>query len=204
MATLTLRQIKGLPLTNAELDDNFSNLDNTKVQLGGDLGGTTSLPVVVKLRGFAVSSSAPVTGQTLTWTGLEYAPVTPTGTSVTQNVNTVVNDISHYFDNLKHVFTLKTNYSTITGIEYKDSKDFEVVLDGRTLEPYVTEFNRIWPWMSEFDAGRTNSFRMRGSNITFYKQPRTRTTVFIKINTKSNAIQIRKYPLLPINIAFGD
>jgi hypothetical protein len=102
------------------------------------------------------------------------------------------------------VFTLRTNYTALTGVEYGDSKDLSVVLDGRHLEPYVTEYNRLWPWQSEFDAGRTNSFRMRGSKITFYKQPRVRSTVFICINTKSASRQVRKYPLTPINIAFGD
>ena len=204
MAALTLRQSKGLPLTNAELDNNFGNLDNEKVKLGGDLSGSTSAPVVTKLQGFAVSSSSPVIGHTLIWTGSAWAPQYVTVTGITQLVNTVVNDISHRFNNLQQVFTLKTNYSALTGTEYTDNKDLEVVLDGRTLEPFVVEYNRLWPWLSEFDAGRTNSFRMRGAKIIFYKQPRVRTTVFIKINTKSASRQVRKYPLTPINIAFGD
>jgi hypothetical protein len=204
MAALTLRQTKGLPLTNAELDNNFSSLDFNKVQLGGDLGGSTSAPVVAKLQGFAVSSATPVSGQTLIWTGAVWAPTNITVSGITQTVNTVLNDISYQFDCLSQVFTLKTNYTALTGIEYTDSKDLEVVLDGYSLSPYITEFNRLWPWQSEFDAGRTNSFRMRGSKITFYKQPRTKTTVFIKINTKSASKQVRKYPIQPINIAFGD
>lgn len=204
MATLTLRQIKGLPLTNAEVDNNFSDLDNNKVQLGGDLGGSTSTPVVAKLQGYAVSNASPTSGYVLTWGGSTWLALPPTLSAVTQVVNTVVNDISHQFNNLQQVFRLKTNYTALTGVEYGDSKDLEVVLDGRSLEPYVTEYNRLWPWLSEFDAGRTNSFRMRGANITFYKPPRVRTTVFIKINTKSASRQVRKYPLTPINIAFGD
>ena len=204
MAALTLRRVKGLPLTNAELDDNFGNLDNTKVQLGGDLGGSTSSPVVAKLQGFPVSSSSPVVGQTMIWTGSAWAPQYATVTGITQLVNTVVNDISHQFNNLLQVFTLRTNYTVLTGTEYTDSKDVTVVRDGRTLEPYVTEFNRLWPWQSEYDAGRTNSFRMRGAKILFFRPPSTKTTVFININTKSASKQYRKYPLAPINIAFGD
>jgi len=204
MATLTLRQTKGLPLTNVEVDNNFSNLDNNKVQLGGDLGGSTSTPVVAKLQGYAVSNASPTSGYVLTWGGSAWIALPPSLSAVTQVVNTVVNDISHQFNNLQQVFTLKTNYTVLTGVEYGDSKDLEVVLDGRPLEPYVTEYNRLWPWLNEFDAGRTNSFRMRGAKIIFYKQPRVRTTVFIKINTKSASRQVRKYPLTPINIAFGD
>jgi len=204
MAALTLRQLKGLPLTNNEVDDNFSNLDNNKVQLGGDLGGSTSTPVVTRLQGFAVSNATPVSGNTLIWTGSAWAPQYVTVTGITQLVNTVVNDISHQFDNLKQVFTLRTNYTALTGSEFTDSKDLDVILDGRYLAADITEFNRYWPWQSEFDAGRSNSFRMRGAKILFYKQPQTKTTVFIKINTKSASKQYRKYPLAPINIAFGD
>lgn len=204
MAALTLRRVKGLPLTNAELDDNFGNLDNEKVKLGGDLSGSTSNPVVAKLQGFALSSSAPVVGQTWIWTGATWAPQYVTVTGITQVVNTVIDDISYQQNNLKHVFVLRANGSVLSGTEYTDNKDLEVVVDGRPLTPVITDYNRLWPWLSEFDAGRTNSFRMRGAKIIFYKQLRTRTTVFIKINTKSASKQVRKYPLNPINIAFGD
>jgi hypothetical protein len=76
MATLTLRIPKGAPLTNAELDANFVELDITKVQLGGDIGGSTSSPVVVKLRGRSISTAAPSTGQALVYTGTEWSPQT--------------------------------------------------------------------------------------------------------------------------------
>lgn len=204
MATLTLRQIKGLPLTNAELDNNFSNLDNEKVKLGGDLGGSTSTPAVVKLQGFAVSNASPVSGQTLIWNGTAWAPQQITLSGVSTVVNTVVDDITYRLNSINQVFTLKVNGSVLSGTEYTDNKDLEVVLNGFTLTPFITHTNRLWPWMSEFDAGRSNSFRMRGAKIIFYNQPRLRNTVFIKINTKSASRQVTKYPLQPINIAFGD
>ena len=34
MSTLTLRSVKGTPLTNTEVDDNFSNLNSDKYQSG--------------------------------------------------------------------------------------------------------------------------------------------------------------------------
>ena len=37
MATLTLRSIKGSPLTNNEVDDNFTNLNNDKYESGSDV-----------------------------------------------------------------------------------------------------------------------------------------------------------------------
>lgn len=43
MSTLTLRTAKGSALTFAELDNNFTQLNNTKVEQGGDLGTSPSL-----------------------------------------------------------------------------------------------------------------------------------------------------------------
>jgi hypothetical protein len=73
MATLTLRIDKGSPLTNNELDDNFRQLNLTKIEVGGDIGGSTSAPSVISLRGYALSSSAPTTGQALVWSGSAWA-----------------------------------------------------------------------------------------------------------------------------------
>ena len=76
MATLTLRAVKGSPLTSAEVDNNFSELDNNKVQLGGDIGGSTSSPTVIKLSGRTFSSASPTTGQAIVWNGTSWIPST--------------------------------------------------------------------------------------------------------------------------------
>lgn len=399
MAALTFRQTKGSPLTNSEIDSNFGNLDNEKVRLGGDLGGSTSTPLVVKLYDRPLSSSAPVLGQGLVWDGANWSPgsgapststvvttsvvVTTSTASLAQNfpygfsayasntelqtitagsqqkvkfqvtewnignfyttstsrfqptvegyyqinseirfdgimgpnnellvalwkngsehkrgynstgvspnaggstwfamqvsslvyfngstdyaeiyaqhgnsgsltitgvnspnityfnavmipkmvstsvsvnttsnvtassdvvayggvnfVNLAIKDISHQINSKTQVFTLKNiNGGVLNGTEYTDSSDLQVVLDGRVLEPWIRDAARWAPWQTEYDAGRTNSFRMRGSKIIFYKQPRTKSTVYININTKSPAIRVRKYPLPHTNIAFGD
>jgi len=95
MASITLRIDKGSPLTNSELDDNFRQLNLLKIELGGDLGGGTSAPVVTKLRGNAVSSATPTTGQALTWSGSAWTPVTPSVTNVSSTVtSTVVSTIT--------------------------------------------------------------------------------------------------------------
>ena len=90
MATLTLRIDKGSPLTNTELDDNFRQLNLTKIEVGGDIGGSTSAPSVISLRGYALSSSAPTTGQALTWSGTQWYPSTVVASgSSTVNINAV-------------------------------------------------------------------------------------------------------------------
>ena len=45
MATITLRSVKGLPLTNTELDDNFSNLNSNKAELVSPAFTTPNLGV---------------------------------------------------------------------------------------------------------------------------------------------------------------
>lgn len=42
MSTIVLRSVKGSPLTNTEVDDNFNNLNTDKYQSGGALGTPAS------------------------------------------------------------------------------------------------------------------------------------------------------------------
>ena len=42
MSTIVLRSVKGTPLTNTEVDANFSNLNADKYQAGGALGTPAS------------------------------------------------------------------------------------------------------------------------------------------------------------------
>ncbi len=42
MSTLTLRNVKGSPLTNTEVDDNFSNLNTDKVEKSNNLSDLAS------------------------------------------------------------------------------------------------------------------------------------------------------------------
>ena len=67
MANVTLRLVKGTPLTNSEVDNNFSNLNITKTEIGGDLGGNVFTPRVSGIQGRAVSNAAPSNAQVLTW-----------------------------------------------------------------------------------------------------------------------------------------
>ena len=49
-----------------------------KIQLAGDLGGTAAAPLVNKLQGTAVSTTAPTTGQILQYDGTNWKPVNAT------------------------------------------------------------------------------------------------------------------------------
>jgi hypothetical protein len=67
MANVTLRLVKGTPLTNQEVDDNFSNLNIFKTEIGGDLGGNVFFPTVIGLQGRSVSNAEPSNAQVLSW-----------------------------------------------------------------------------------------------------------------------------------------
>jgi hypothetical protein len=54
MSTLTLRSDKGSPLTNAEVDGNFSNLNTDKIEVTG----------------------SPANGQAIVWNGTAWVPAT--------------------------------------------------------------------------------------------------------------------------------
>jgi hypothetical protein len=204
MATLTLRATKGTPLTNAEIDANFTQLDLSKIELGSDLGGSTSAPAIVSLRGFALSSAAPVTGQTLTWSGAAWVPSTP-AISVTGSAVTVLNDISNSLTGRDKIFTLKDGASAITeGVNYKDNKDLSVIVGGRFYNPVVDQ-KTTGPWIVDYTAGRTYDYRVTGSRIIFYRDLEASQSAQIRINNVSSSRQQRlRYPFSANTIAFGD
>jgi hypothetical protein len=64
MSTIVLRSVKGTPLTNTEVDDNFNNLNTDKIQIGGTYSSGTANGVL-----FLSSSKVLTTGSALTFDG---------------------------------------------------------------------------------------------------------------------------------------
>jgi hypothetical protein len=62
MSTIVLRSVKGSPLTNAEVDSNFTNLNNDKTELGGTYSSGTANGVL-----FLSASKVLTTGSALTF-----------------------------------------------------------------------------------------------------------------------------------------
>jgi hypothetical protein len=64
MSTIVLRSVKGSPLSNAEVDSNFTNLNTDKTELGGTYSSGTANGVL-----FLSSSKVLTTGSALTFDG---------------------------------------------------------------------------------------------------------------------------------------
>jgi hypothetical protein len=203
--TITLRSVKGLPLTNDEVDANFATLDTESVRVAGDIGGSTSAPSVVSLNGRSLSSSAPAIGQTLVWGGSAWTPTTPSVGNSSGNTVTVTDKINSQFNALNQVFTLKVNRtSIIEGFSYQDNKDLLVVLNGRVLDPYVKQ-DTLGPWIVDMTAESAYTYKVSGAKLILFRAPLAGETASIRLNTVSSARQITsRYPFTANTIAFGD
>ena len=85
MANVTLRLVKGTPLTNAEVDNNFTNINLAKVEIGRDLSGNIYYPYVAGIQGRDVSNTTPSNAQVLTWIATSNAWVPSTISTVGAN-----------------------------------------------------------------------------------------------------------------------
>lgn len=94
MSTLTLRAAKGSALTHAELDNNFTQLNNTKIEQGGDLGTSPSLSTSLTTTSttFALLNTG---ATTLNFGGAATALTigATSGTITLRNSNTVVSGV---------------------------------------------------------------------------------------------------------------
>jgi hypothetical protein len=113
MTTLTLRTTKGSPLTNAELDANFTSLNLAKIELGGDLQGTTSSPVVTGLQGRSVSASAPTVGNVIAWNGVSQWSYTSVLSTLTVTTATAIHVSANTIVGMGSGFSNITSFTTV-------------------------------------------------------------------------------------------
>lgn len=124
--------------------------------------------------------------------------IKPTSIDTSPSITSVLCDrIDYLFDGVKCVFPLTVGQTSINTIT--DSKDVEVILNGRRLDPYLKE--NTHPWITEYDSGR--GFRVVGSNIYIYNTPDVGDTCTIIVNSTSITAQTRRYPFSPLTIALG-
>lgn len=110
----------------------------------------------------------------------------------------IADDISPYFNGSAAVFPLTNNLVKISNII--DSKDAEVIVNGRRLVPYVQELR--YPWIAEYDAYR--GFRVRDGKLILFNAPKSGEQASVMVKTISQKVATRKYPFSASTIALGD
>ena len=110
----------------------------------------------------------------------------------------IADDISPYFNGSSAVFPLTNNLVKISTII--DSKDAEVIVNGRRLVPYVQELR--YPWIAEYDAYR--GFRVRDGKLILFNAPKSGEQASVMVKTISQKVATRKYPFSASTIALGD
>jgi hypothetical protein len=121
-------------------------------------------------------------------------------------VTTVLNDISNFFNNKRKVFTLKSGQSAIVeGVNYRDNRDFSVIIGGRYYYAEVPQTTTLGPWMVDYVAGRTYEFKVTGPKLVFYREIANRQGAEIRINNVSSSRQKRsRYPFTANSIVLGE
>ena len=121
--------------------------------------------------------------------------------------DTILNDISNQFDGSKTHFQLKSEQSPINITA--DSKDFEVIIDGRRLNPYVTRYT--YPWLTPYDSFkgfRIRTFRnlanVTSNYVTIYNAPYIGDSSTISFRSPTTSVQTTRYPFSVTSIALGD
>jgi len=122
----------------------------------------------------------------------------------TTSIPLVLNDISPQFDGAKQVFALRTDQTDINNTNITDSKNLELVLNGRRLAPYVKQ--NTYPWLTPYDSYK--GFRVVSTsstaNVIIYNTPGPGDEAVLTIINSSLTVQTRKYPYSATTIALGD
>ena len=141
-------------------------------------------------------SGLPILEITDTPSIIAYAPITGAGGA------TVLADISPLCDGTRAVFDLKNDQTLLSSTYIVDSKDVEVVVDGRQLRPYVNQ--GVGPWIPAYDNQGSRSFRVRGNQLIIYNAPDVGSSVSVIVRKTSSTAQTNRYPFSPTTIALGD
>lgn len=122
------------------------------------------------------------------------------GSAVGLSTSTILDDISSLADGSRLVFTLRTNATEVSNTYIIDSKDLQVTVDGRRLQPYTA--NQDFVFMPSYDAYK--GFRVRENRLIIYNAPEVGSQISLIAQSASTTKQIRRYPLSATNIGLGD
>lgn len=113
---------------------------------------------------------------------------------------TPLDDISSQFDADKTVFALRSGGIGISPSTILDSRDLQLEIDGRRLNPYIAENNYVF--FPTYDAFK--GFRVRENRLIIYNAPDVGSVSFLSIRKTATSKQIRRYPMSATSIGLGD
>lgn len=177
MANILSGKVKKIPPSQVSADRyNFLKLSEAEPDLG-----------VPSIAGYVLSSDA---AGNRTW-------INPTASSATQQ--TLLDDVSGLTDSSNAVFTLKINGVAVLNTFIVDSKDLQVTVDGKRLQPYTNAADFVF--MPSYDACK--GFRVRENRLIIYNAPEVGSQISLVAQPISTTKQIRRYPFSATNIGLG-
>lgn len=187
--TIVFTGQNAVPITLRVTDDGALSFEGSAGQLfsiTNNLTGTL----------FSVGDSAgnPLIEVTDTPSIVTYAPITGVAGA------TVLDDVSNQFDSDKCVFNLRLNQAILGNSYIVDSKDLEVTVDGRRLEPYVNQ--NAFAFLPTYDSYK--GFRVRENRLIIYNAPEVDSKATVIVRKNSSTKQIRRYPFSATTIGLGD
>ena len=112
----------------------------------------------------------------------------------------LLDDVSGSADSSKAVFSLKQNGVALSTSYIVDSKDLQVTVDGKRLQPYTQDGDFMF--MPAYDACK--GFRVRENRLIIYNAPEIGSQITIVVQKTSPTKQTRRYPFSATNIGLGD
>jgi len=122
------------------------------------------------------------------------------GGPVGANSPVILDDVSGLADSYNSVFTLRIAGTAVSTTYIVDSKDLQVTVDGRRLQPYTTTQDFVF--MPSYDAYK--GFRVRENKLIIYNAPEVGSQISVIAQPTSTTKQIRRYPFSATNIGLGD
>jgi hypothetical protein len=112
---------------------------------------------------------------------------------------TVLDDVSGLTDSRNSVYTMRINGAAVLNTYITDSKDLQVTVNGKKLNPYTADGDVMF--MPVYDAYK--GFRVRGNKVIIYNAPEIGSQISLVAQPISTTKQIRRYPFSATNIGLG-
>ena len=113
----------------------------------------------------------------------------------------LLDDVSGLTDSVNAVFTMRISGVPVINTYIIDSKDLQVTVDGKRLQPYIEDKDFIFMPLA---YGAYKGFRVRQNRVIIYNAPEIGSQISLVAQNISTTKQIRRYPFSATNIGLGD